>query len=769
MSDQLSDYDNVQRINELFDDSNQSHEPVAIDATAELIARYLDRHIVEIVMDDGSIRLKNVILRAASCGSLPYTTVGDYLRAGSDRSDKLLRLPGMGKKSLDELSNLIEMTASTPSGSSPIAKPIDLNKQFIKEDECKEFPCSRLADMMNSLRDRDNEILSLRYGLNNDRSFTLEEIGTKFDLTRERIRQIESKTLKFLRKKFSTSAHKLLDERAEKIWHLATEGKMAVQYGKEVEILRRFPPEERILLDIGFDSVFDWLASIAKKTRLGWVLKSTETDRIEAIINDINEKITTLNIPCHISEIVIQNIAQQELSAVIEIRGSHTIYCDYLTERPIRKRILRALRAHALLCTRDWRKPIPLVELRDIYRARFQDDFCSGRDLQIVMVNAPHLFLNSYEDGWAALGVGGDIGNFPSAISMTYDHADIEPSDSQSSLQDGAADCLRKILIANGPMQFEVLRNHFVELTKGQYSQASVGPILMMRDDFMRLAPGVYALRQNLDQQEILSHAQKLLLEEKHCELYCRARWAEEPSNLYPLWTPGMEYAWALWTKKMQLGTIHESLLAIATPDLWPISTEEKQRWNQIKRRRGFYHLKGENPFPLTETEPTLGTVTAAALVARANGGISWMSVNRSIGVRVDDRHAQSILALLAALGIVQTPLHWQERHQFIPEESRTVDLLLEAIHQSVSRQWTQKTLDLLLSKDVQSRELGWIDRDVLMLLIDKLNIAYQKSNDPSRSILDEHSNSNENILSLDALISLVRRKKAARRAVEYE
>ena len=675
----------------------------------------------------------------------------------------------MGKKCYEELSHLIAMRASMHSECAPTAKTIDQKKIFTEEEERQKIPCPSLADMIDSLNDRKKIILSLRYGLNNNRSFTLEEIGTKFDLTRERIRQIESQTLKFLRKEFSSSAQKLLDERVEKIWHHATEGKMAVQYGVEVEILKRLPPEERLLLDIGFDSVFDWLTSIAKKTRLGWVLKSNETDTLESIINYINDLTSKLNIPCHISEIVTPSITQQELAAVIETGGSHTIYCDYLIERPIRKRILRTLRAHALLCTRDWRKPIPLIELRDIYRARFQDDFCSGRDLQIVMVNAPHLFLNSYEDGWAALGVGGDIGNFPSTIPMTYDHADIEPSDAQSSLQDGAADCLRKILIANGPMQFDVLRNHFLKITQRQYSQSSVGPILLMNDDFMRLAPGVYALRQNLDQQEILSQAQKLLLEKKHCELYCIARWAEEPINLYPLWTYEMEYAWALWTKKMQLDTLYESLLAIATPDLWPISTEEKRRWNQIKGSRGFYHLKEENPFSLTETEPTIRMLASAALVARANGGISWMSVNRSIGVRVDDRHAHSILALLVAIGIVQPPLNWQERHQFIPEESRTVDLLLEIIHQSVNRQWTQKTLKLLLSKDLQSRELGWIDRDMLMLLIDKLNISSQKSKDPSQSILDKHSNSNENISGLDDLLSLTRRKKAVRRAQECE
>ncbi|WP_343425698.1 sigma factor-like helix-turn-helix DNA-binding protein [Candidatus Amarolinea dominans] len=42
-------------------------------------------------------------------------------------------------------------------------------------------------------------ILRLRYGLDNGRTYTLEEVGNKFGLTRERIRQIEAEALNRLR------------------------------------------------------------------------------------------------------------------------------------------------------------------------------------------------------------------------------------------------------------------------------------------------------------------------------------------------------------------------------------------------------------------------------------------------------------------------------------------------------------------------------------------------------------------------------------------
>ena len=52
-----------------------------------------------------------------------------------------------------------------------------------------------LRELLGLLDAREREILSLRFGLVDDRPLTLDEVGRRFDLTRERIRQIESKTL----------------------------------------------------------------------------------------------------------------------------------------------------------------------------------------------------------------------------------------------------------------------------------------------------------------------------------------------------------------------------------------------------------------------------------------------------------------------------------------------------------------------------------------------------------------------------------------------
>jgi RNA polymerase primary sigma factor len=57
----------------------------------------------------------------------------------------------------------------------------------------------KIEEMLATLNPREARILRLRFGLVNGRSYTLEEVGQKFGLTRERIRQIEGRALRRLR------------------------------------------------------------------------------------------------------------------------------------------------------------------------------------------------------------------------------------------------------------------------------------------------------------------------------------------------------------------------------------------------------------------------------------------------------------------------------------------------------------------------------------------------------------------------------------------
>ena len=64
------------------------------------------------------------------------------------------------------------------------------SRQMLKE---------KVAEVLSGLTFREQRILQLRFGLEDGRSRTLEEVGKEFNVTRERIRQIEAKALRKLR------------------------------------------------------------------------------------------------------------------------------------------------------------------------------------------------------------------------------------------------------------------------------------------------------------------------------------------------------------------------------------------------------------------------------------------------------------------------------------------------------------------------------------------------------------------------------------------
>jgi RNA polymerase primary sigma factor len=57
----------------------------------------------------------------------------------------------------------------------------------------------KVEEVLDTLTPREARILRLRFGLQDGRSYTLEEVGQKFGLTRERIRQLEHRALRRLR------------------------------------------------------------------------------------------------------------------------------------------------------------------------------------------------------------------------------------------------------------------------------------------------------------------------------------------------------------------------------------------------------------------------------------------------------------------------------------------------------------------------------------------------------------------------------------------
>jgi RNA polymerase primary sigma factor len=91
---------------------------------------------------------------------------------------------------------------------SPVGDEEDSELGMFVEDDITPTPIQvayhdmlrdKIEDVLSTLSPREARILRLRFGLDNGHAYTLEEVGQKFGLTRERIRQIEGKALRRLR------------------------------------------------------------------------------------------------------------------------------------------------------------------------------------------------------------------------------------------------------------------------------------------------------------------------------------------------------------------------------------------------------------------------------------------------------------------------------------------------------------------------------------------------------------------------------------------
>lgn len=117
--------------------------------------------------------------------------------------------------SLNELNSALEASAGTLSLDHPIDESGDLvlgdtlEQRIIESAEniaITEHLKDQIGESLGSLTNMEENVLRLRFGLDNDEPMTLKEIGDKMNLSRERIRQIEAQALGKLRKSSTAPA-----------------------------------------------------------------------------------------------------------------------------------------------------------------------------------------------------------------------------------------------------------------------------------------------------------------------------------------------------------------------------------------------------------------------------------------------------------------------------------------------------------------------------------------------------------------------------------
>jgi RNA polymerase primary sigma factor len=111
------------------------------------------------------------------------------------------------KMSVEETRRVMKISRHPISLDRPVGESEDSQFGDFIEDERQEAPSDtatsemlrqRINDVLKTLTYREREILKLRYGIGDGYTYTLEEVGRIFKVTRERVRQVESKAIRKL-------------------------------------------------------------------------------------------------------------------------------------------------------------------------------------------------------------------------------------------------------------------------------------------------------------------------------------------------------------------------------------------------------------------------------------------------------------------------------------------------------------------------------------------------------------------------------------------
>ena len=110
--------------------------------------------------------------------------------------------------SVERVREILKISQEPVSLETPIGEEEDSHLGDFIQDENVPVPAEaaatallkeQLNEVLDTLTEREQKVLRLRFGMNDGRARTLEEVGKEFDVTRERIRQIEAKALRKLR------------------------------------------------------------------------------------------------------------------------------------------------------------------------------------------------------------------------------------------------------------------------------------------------------------------------------------------------------------------------------------------------------------------------------------------------------------------------------------------------------------------------------------------------------------------------------------------
>ena len=602
------------------------------------------------------------------------------------------------------------------------------------------------------------DVLSFRYGLVDGPKQSTREVAKKLNARGSEIARMEMKGLRMLRRpSLCVPFLKILDEMDSLIWHQIAEkiseaGSLIRKNENLDMVMETLPGEISLAIKCRYSNLSAFVASNSFEVENTWFrskyFHKIVRDKVQAL-NEIWHEKTDPFFVAHLTAELAVDVPFLSFILALSPRVSG-FYGGYAAERPVSSSALRAIRMHLLLVYHYTGGPGALDQIVKDYNTFYHDDHLTGHLAESIMRTRPHLFLETGGQGWSALG--------SIREHMPYAEVDdVEPDSSEAVHSDKwgekpvfvyerpwsettASQIIREILEQSDFRWRKSIFEGFVERTDGRYDYKSAMPALTIHEDILEAAPRVYGLRKVCNNIDPVNTWSEILLTSGACKSFLLERYAGEPLNGYPLWTPTMEQNWCVWAEKnseLKLGTnygrdsdrafnrkLFQSLLFVSEPDLWPVPDVVKTQWRFKKQALGKYHFTKPVPDPLWGRIPSLQDLFSVAMMSEQIEYANWIRISYVLALGPHSPNGVGAMVLLIALEIILPAENWQRRHEIGPQRDSLLSVMTKEIRKKGFVHWMDETgvhVRDQLRKNINSVQLGWVSADWIREFLDIL------------------------------------------------
>ncbi len=600
-------------------------------------------------------------------------------------------------------------------------------------------------------------VLTLRYGIGDSGRQSFGKIAKQLHVKSSQVARMETKAVRKLRNPALCAPFiKVLDEMDPFIWYEISEeiseaGRLIRKsecYDRAMEAL---PGEISLAIRCAYTSLPNWIECNAVQAENAWFRSlyppEMAKDRLQQLETIWNSCKTPFMVGYLADELHVDLAFLVLLTALSPFISG--FYGGYAAERPITSPVLRAIRLHRLLLHRH-QEALTLNQMAKDYNAAYHDDQLNNRIAEEILRSRPHLFFEAGEQTWSALGSSWASLPFTEVDDVVWDTQDLPAGECEKQpaffferpwSETTASDIVREILDERVFCQKMELLKTFLERTGGRYQVITGSAVLATNEDVLEAAPLLYGLRRTCGEIDPVNGWSEHLLTRRACKSFVLHRYAGEPLNIYPLWTPAMEYQWCIWAEAnmgLNRGKVFggesatsfnrkllQSLLFISEPERWPVSDSIKTLWLFKKQALAEYQFEKHLPSHLLQWQRTLQDLFSAAVIFKRLGYANWIRIRYMLGLGNFNLNAAETLALLIALEMILPAENWQKKHETGPRMDAVLLVMTEEIRKKGFVHWMDeggKEIRSRLRERLSRIELGWVSADWIRRFLDSLD-----------------------------------------------